>query len=63
MYSKYGQVIDWNDVHEYPNSGPVWGCVEGMRGFDSTSYTAGQCDNNRYDGMTDAQSELVMGLA
>ena len=61
MYSEYGQVIDWNDVHEYP--GPICGCVEGMRGFESTSYAAGQCDYNRYDGMTDAQSELVMGLA
>ena len=63
MYSEYGQVIDWNDVHEYPNSGPVCGCWEGMRGFDSTSYAAGQCDCNRYVGMTDAQSDLVVGLA
>ena len=50
-------MIDWNDFPQH-----LCGCVEGMRGFDPTSYAAGQCDYNRYDGMTEAQSELVMGL-
>jgi hypothetical protein len=56
MYSSLGQIVDWNDLHKFP--GDTCGCVEGMRGFDSTSYDVREC-YERCDGLKGLEREFV----